>query len=201
LRTAHDTARRQPQRRIWLAVFVLGLVFVTAALAGAFSQKASAADLPNDRVLVPGTRLGAFEFYPGGRVASYRPALAAFGKPDAQGSAYQSNVCTVRWTSLGVDLDFASTLKPCQNLARSAWYGATVYAPRWKTDRGLRVGDSIQRLRALYPKAKLLNLPPKAPTWVLQTHRVDGLFSFRTLVATASGGRVTSMTAGPKYVF
>lgn len=172
-----------------MAVFALALAGASAAA-------------PRDSIVVPSVRLGAFEFYPEGgkRVGSYEDAVAAFGKADAKGTVYQSNICTVRWTKRGIDLDFASTLKPCANLLRGSWYGATVYTSRWRTNRGLRVGDTVQRMRSLYPKARFVNRPPDQPEWVLLTRRVDE-FTFTPLVATAWGGRVTAIMARPEYVY
>jgi hypothetical protein len=77
-------------------------------------------------------------------------ARAVYGSPSAVRRSGQT--CTARWSSAQLSVSFlAFDSDPCGS-------GVVVYAVatgrRWRTDRGLRIGDSASRLRALYPRAK-----------------------------------------------
>jgi hypothetical protein len=85
------------------------------------------------------------------RVGSATPAhaVAAYGPPSALRRAGTS--CTAPWPSASLLLGFLSfDANPCSSgiLVR-----AVATDRRWHTNRGLRVGDSRARLRALYPHA------------------------------------------------
>jgi hypothetical protein len=67
-------------------------------------------------------------------------------------------------------------------------------------DRGLRVGDGVARLRSLYPRARLRDAPPEAPTWVLVTAPGDG-GPHDVLTATVRAGRITGITIRTGVVF
>jgi hypothetical protein len=61
--------------------------------------------------------------------------------------------CTVGWASKGLRIYFRSVSRPCRarSLATGEYSGATFLSRRWSIDRGLRVGDSWERMRKLYP--------------------------------------------------
>ncbi len=94
-----------------------------------------------------------------------------------------------------VFLDFAN--RACQD---GVLVTATITSrSAWRTAVGLRVGDSVARLRRLYPRA---TLHPSSPPWTgywLVTRRTCaevGGFPYPGLLARARAGRVTALVAG-----
>jgi hypothetical protein len=86
------------------------------------------------------------------RVGSATPvhAGAAYGAPSALRRTGTS--CTGRWHGPSLSLGFLSfDANPC---ASGVLVRAVATGRRWRTNRGLRVGDSRARLRSLYPGAK-----------------------------------------------
>jgi hypothetical protein len=165
---------------------------------------ASPAAVPNDLTIVTLQRIGSYRYWP---PASYQAAVTAFGRPSSKGTDVpDSNLCTVRWLPLGLDMGFASVPGACTaaNLKRSVWFGATIHTRRWRTALGLRVGDSLTRLSRLYPTARLskrLSVPPFDPTWSL-VRRPDPDVGFRDhLTATVWAGRVTSISLPAGYIY
>jgi hypothetical protein len=83
------------------------------------------------------------------RVGSATPAqaVAAYGPPSAHGTT-----CTGRWPTASLALGFLSfESNPC---SAGVLVHAVATGTRWRTNRGLRVGDTRARLRALYPRAR-----------------------------------------------
>jgi len=100
----------------------------------------------------PKQRLGENSFG-GGVTPNRRNAIKAYGKPD--GKSPQG--CPNKWRKLGVRLvtaDFGggpscAKTTPVQRIV--------VTGAQWMTERGLKVGDSLDRVRALYPELKRFN--------------------------------------------
>ncbi len=158
----------------------------------------------NDFVIVVGgpreqQRIGPYSF---AKDPGYAAAVRALGQPTSRGADAQVSACTVRWTRLGLELRFASIAPdPCSpaSLSQSAWSGATVYARAWRTNKGLRLGDSVARLRSLYPKARYRDRPPAPPSWLLVFRAGEvGLTVY--LQAYVWGGRVTALDLPPGNV-
>ena len=165
---------------------------------------AIAAQAGNDFTIVAGwqqsrQRIGPYHF---GSEPTYAAAVRAFGRPASSGSAEGSGVCTVRWTRLALEIRFASAVSdPCsvEGLRRGTWSGATVHAAPWRTARGLRVGDSVARLRALYPKARGVDRPPDPPSWLLVARQGEvGVTVY--LQAYVWAGRVSALDLPPGNV-
>lgn len=107
-------------------------------------------------------RLGAFEpqQYLGrsGAGAGVRPtlanAIAAYGRPASRSTEEVLAGCSVRWPRLSLTAiteDFGGG-PVCGNGSGVVEVAVVdAGARRWRTDRGLRVGDSVERLRRLYP--------------------------------------------------
>lgn len=77
-------------------------------------------------------------------------ATAAYGQPTL--IRHRPNVCIARWRPLRLSMQFlAFSGDPCTS-------GVLVFSvaasPAWRTDRGLRVGNTRTRLLQLYPRAK-----------------------------------------------
>jgi len=169
----------------------LGSAVVLALIALACASVADAAR--SDFTVVVGGprsdwRIGSFYFLrDAGR---YPDAEAAFGSPTSR--ARKSALCAVRWARLGLEIDFASAENdPCavQALDNATWSGARIAAGTWRTDRGLRLGDSLQTLRRLYPDATYQSRPAR---WVLVSVRGEvGTTVF--LQGQARDGRVVAL--------
>lgn len=150
----------------------------------------------------PLQRIGPYAFAsPRNAGRSYPAAVEAFGPPTSRQPSGRSGSgsCTVRWAGLGLAMAFVSTSRaPCSSasLDSSVWFGATISDERWRTDRGLRVGDTLPTLRRLYPRAKRRSVPAGSPIWVLVS--VPGEVG-RTiyLEADVRGGRVAVLRLPP----
>jgi len=120
---------------------------------------------------------------------SLRGLIAAYGDPSRVGR--QREICHVRWRSVGLAVTFYNLggANPCEPAA-GRFSQATMTGTRWRTSVGLRVGDRVSRLRALYRQAK-----SRSAWWWLVTRRTpfgDG-GSYPGLAAKVQGGRVTAL--------
>jgi hypothetical protein len=166
---------------------------------------ATAAALPrNDFTLVIKERAGPYRYVEAlKRGRSYQDAIAAFGLPSSRTSEPNSNLCTVRWVSIGIDIHFASRLNPCArtHVTHSAWYGMRLWGPRWHTVKDLRIGDAAARVKTLYPQATLHGKPPQASYW-LATWRLEPDTPLSALIeAQLTGGRVSALVVHAGYVY
>jgi hypothetical protein len=85
----------------------------------------------------------------------YGKAVFALGEPSSvSGSGVP---CTARWSGLGLRILFTS-FGGATSCSGANAQRAVVKGPAgrnaWRTQRGLRVGDSLARLRRLYPDAR-----------------------------------------------
>jgi len=148
-------------------------------------------------------RIGSYHYkrahaLPGGDYAS---AVKSFGESNS--SRRDGILCHTRWSKLGLEIDFANVPGPCTVKAlekRGLWYGAGITSRRWRTDRGLRVGDSKARLRALYPKARLSGQGSGSTSWTL-AHKRDQEIDLPLLVAVLRGDRVTAIVTPADYIY
>jgi hypothetical protein len=149
-------------------------------------------------------RIGLYHY---GASGTYASALRAFGQPSSRGTdnPLESNLCTVRWRRLGLDIGFATSApRPCGPTRRGqgAWFGTTAYTRRWHTEKGLRIGDSEKRLRRLYPTARFHDLPPSPPFWSLvRQRRPDPVGVTDVLTAEVWDGVVVSISLPPDYIY
>lgn len=130
---------------------------------------------------------------------AYINAVKSFGNPSGRGADNpQSSICTVRWRQIGLDMEFTTAKgKPCARtkLRRSLWFASTMYVRRWRTDLGLRVGDSTKRMRQLYPRARFRDIPPRPPYWSLIRERFPyPIGEIDALKAEAWGGHVVALS-------
>ena len=124
---------------------------------------------------------------------AYAAAVEAFGRPTSL-RAGEGASCTVRWGPLGLKMRFAAWTppNPCAqaSLRRASWEGATLYAGRWSTREGLRLGDPLAKLRRLYPTATAPHGTTR--TWALVSVRGEvGLTVY--LAALVRSGHVASI--------
>jgi hypothetical protein len=85
----------------------------------------------------------------GGVAPTRGNAVRAYGRPDSR----DETGCLNRWTRLGIRIrteDFGGRAGHCTRGA--GVQHVEVLSRRWATERGLRVGDSLDRVRKLYPE-------------------------------------------------
>ena len=191
-------------RRSVLSSAAISALVAVALLSGndvSRPPSAGAASAANDYTLVLRDRAGPYHYWrtlTEGR--AYQHAIAAFGRPSARGKdTPESNVCTVRWETRGIDVGFAWAAGPCRarNLGRTTWAGMRLFGSRWKTSEGLRVGDPVARIRRVYPKARFVSRPPTPGEWWLVAERKGELGAQPLLVAEVGAGRVIALRVPP----
>jgi hypothetical protein len=174
----------------------LGFVVLTVTQAALAAPR-------NDYLLVLEHRTGPYSYldsFRRGKPDAYSAALKAFGTPTR--FLVEGNLCRVSWAGAGITIGFASDLHLCStgSLFRSAWYGLTLFGPKWHTRVGIRIGDPISRVRRLYPKARFQT--DGARNWLVLVRRKQDEFNFVLLaVAIDRLGRVTSIEVPAAYVY
>jgi hypothetical protein len=128
-------------------------------------------------------------------------AIAAFGTPSrCTKVSGLPGFASVEWRGLGLRAVFGTYgsggARPCQATRSVRLDSARASSREWQTGRGLRVGDSVGKLRRLYPQATLRTYRRGVASvrgwWlVVRTNRVPDLHFVPTLLATAQAGRVT----------
>ena len=86
----------------------------------------------------------------------YGKAVYALGQPSHVQNPDIPH-CKVSWARLGLEIQFTSfggATSCADSLAQSAVVRGAAGRRAWRTQRGLRVGDSFRKLRRLYPNAK-----------------------------------------------
>jgi hypothetical protein len=125
-------------------------------------------------------------------------ARARFG-PASSVRARASRVeCVARWSRIGLMLTFLDFSRDaCRN---GGLVTATITSRNaWHTAVRLRVGDSVVRLKRLYPRASLhRGAGPWTGYWLItrRTCAEVGSLPFPGLLARVRGGRVTALVAG-----
>jgi hypothetical protein len=152
-----------------------------AVLTVALTSTASAAP---SFVIKRDSDIGGFVLARNGKISG---AIAVYGNPTSR-EQFGYDECTVVWAALGIQSTFSHSYdNPC---ALSGCHLETAITGRqWKTDRGLRVGDSLPRLRKLYPRAKVF----LGKRWTLITRSFGGT-RVPTLLATLDANRITTFT-------
>jgi hypothetical protein len=148
----------------------------------------------------PRQRLGETNF-PGGVAPIRRNAIKAYGRPDGK----SPSGCPNKWKKLGVRMitaDFGGG-PPCAQT--TPIQQLVITGSRWTTERGLRNGDSLDRVRELYPELKRFsdlygNSPAYRYDWalVLEPSQVAGPPNLiDRLSAKIRGRKVVSLTVSP----
>ena len=106
------------------------------------------------------------------RDGSLGGAIDALGAPSS--SRRTGETCLVRWRPLGIRMSFYNLGggNPCGRRT-GRFSNAVATGPRWRTGRGLRIGDSRARLRALYPRATFHQDRFYGAGWWLVTRRTQ----------------------------
>jgi hypothetical protein len=148
----------------------------------------------------PRQRLGELSF-PGGVRPIRRNAIRAYGRPDKRDASGCGNI----WRRHGLRLitaDFSGG-PPCTG--STPIQRIVITSPRWVTERGLRVGDSLDKVRELYPELRRFNdLYGRQRVWrydwalVLEASPVGGPPNvIDRLSAEIRGRKVRSFTVSP----
>lgn len=177
---------------------------LTAIVCVAAVAAAAAHALPrNDYLLILDHRAGPHRYldsFAKGKPGAYSAALDAFGTPTR--FRPNGNLCRVTWASTGITIGFASGLRPCAagSLFESAWYGMTLFGPKWHNRLGIRVGDPVANVRRRYPKARFQE--SGFPNWLVLVRRKQDEFDFVLLAVVVNRlGRVTSIEVPAAYIY
>jgi hypothetical protein len=95
----------------------------------------------------PRQALGDLDF-PGGVAPTRRNAIKAFGRPDGK----DPRGCPNKWKKLGLRMVAADFGGGPTCAGRTRIQSLTITGAGWQTERGLRIGDSLDRVRELYPE-------------------------------------------------
>jgi hypothetical protein len=94
-------------------------------------------------------------------------AVRAFGRAESRDG--QGNSCTLRWPGSGLEIVFVATTGDTCNPDESLFCAAYLTTHRWRTDKGLHVGDTVAKLHALYPGAQRVGEPTFDQEWSLDS--------------------------------
>jgi hypothetical protein len=111
-------------------------------------------------------------------------AVGAFGAPSS--TKRGDGTCLVRWSSLGVTITFYN-LGGQDACGRSTGFfrSATISGRGWRTSQGLAIGNSLARVRALFPKAER-----HGTRWWLVSRFTQATGRYPGLSASVHGGKV-----------
>ncbi len=183
-----------------MVLTVCVLATISCGLAGAETTRPR-----NDFTFVLRERAGPYQYWRTlAEGMGYQKAVASFGAPTAAAKEVaNSNLCTVRWERLGLDVGFAGVRTTCAGtgLRRAAWYGMRLWGPRWKTARGLQVGHHVGKIEQIYPRAKYVSRPPQPGEWWLIMENQAEFGRKPLLVAEVGAGRVIAIRVPAGYVF
>ena len=122
-------------------------------------------------------------------------AVDEFGDPTTRRRA-RGIGCDLAWRSLGLRIEFYN-LGGQDACSREGgrFGGATITSRRWRTSKGLRVGDSVARIRRLYPRATYHAGGFYSRSWWLVTRytRIGTNGYYPGLRARVRNGRVASL--------
>jgi hypothetical protein len=118
-------------------------------------------------------------------------AIRAFGRPSSRRGG--GEICRVRWADLGVRITFqnfggADSCEPSGGRAQKAVVGGD---SRWRTAKGLRVGNRVAKLRRLYPRARRTPRGFRLAEGILP---FGAPVPYAVLGARVTGGRVRAFT-------
>ena len=83
-----------------------------------------------------------------------RGAIRAFGEPTSATGG--GEICRVRWAGIGVRIRFQNFggRDSCKPRGGHAQKAVLIGDRRWRTPRGLHLGDRLRKLTRLYPRAR-----------------------------------------------
>jgi hypothetical protein len=136
---------------------ILAAAALLSAAAAALSAPAPAAARPfvieaTGSETGPGVVRAIGDFRPA-RNPRLGAAIRAYGQTTSRRGG--GEICRVRWANIGVRITFQNFggVDSCQPSGGRA-QKAVVDDDRWRTGKGLRIGNDVSRLRRLYPDAQ-----------------------------------------------
>jgi hypothetical protein len=168
-------------RRFLVLAVVTGVVALLAAPASALTIRTRQGRISQLGPFVPreDARLGA--------------AIDAYGPPTAKARTSDGLACHVFWWKFQLRIIFSNFggTDPCSRrggFAQSALIGTD---KAWQTDRGLRVGNRIRRIKRLYPHATR-----HGRRWWLERARspFSGFYWYTVLAARGYNNRLTGFS-------
>lgn len=142
-----------------------------AAAAATLLVAAAASAAPAEYTLQSDHHVGRFPTKsPSSNVAR---AVSVFGAPSSKRRVTE-NQCRVVWRARGLSmlfLDFDRAHNPCRT---GDFVQGTTIGRAWHTAVGLRIGDSVTRLRRLFPRARRVTGTGPNDGWWLVTRRACG---------------------------
>jgi hypothetical protein len=185
-------------------VFTAALVATAAAFSSA--QVPLMIEVPDSGHIVrvgdfhPRQALGDLDF-DGGVTPSRRNAIKVFGRPDGK----DPRGCPNKWKSIGLRMLAANFGGGSQCASSTRIQKLYAKGPNWQTERGLKIGDSLDRVRELYPE--LMSYREWLDTsrreyrnhWVLvfEPSEINGPPGVERLSAEIRGRKVVSLTVSP----
>ena len=162
-----------------VVIAVHGAVAVTPAAAHVFAVRGD-------------TKIGAYAVRADGGLGG---AIRAFGRPTTTRHTFGRGTCRAVWTRHGLTIDFYNLGGGDACRPRDGRFSrAFLRGDHWMTTKRLRVGDSVAKLRRLYPDAPFRRGEPRlSPSgyWLLTRRSVFGDGSeYPGLLAEVSRGRV-----------
>jgi hypothetical protein len=178
-----------PQRRTRLLA-TAALVVATALIAAAPAEGRPFVIEARGSEQGPGVVRAIGDFRPA-RNPRLGAAIRAFGEPS--GTSGGGEICRVRWADLGLRIVFQNFggVDSCEPSGGRAQKAVVAGDRRWRTKRGLRIGNGVDRLERLYPRAR------RTPRGF---RLAQGILPFGTPVpyavlgARVNGGRVRGFT-------
>jgi hypothetical protein len=138
-----------------------------------------------------------------GTTPTFAAAVAAFGRETSCTRLEKLPAfARAEWRELGLRMVFGSYgpggAHPCRARRSVFLDNARAYGKQWQTSRGLKVGDSLAKLRRLYPQARLRTYTRGVASvhgwWlVVRRSRVPDDHQVPALLATIRANRVTAL--------
>jgi hypothetical protein len=131
-------------------------------------------------------RIGPFVAWKPPVRGTYAQAASAFGRATSC-RVLPGRKTRATWTSIGLTIQFIGGTGTCTTSSAAQLQTLSVTGTRWRTSRGLAVGDLVSKLQQLYPAAV-----EHLQTWSLEKR--DRGQSHAVLTATVRSGRVAGLS-------
>jgi hypothetical protein len=131
-------------------------------------------------------RIGPFVAWRPPARGTYAQATSAFGSA-TNCRVLPGKKSRATWSSIGLTIQFIGARGTCQTSSGAQLQTLTATGARWRTSKGLAIGDPLSKLERLYPAAN-----GRARAYSLA--KLDRAGSHALLTATVRGGRVTGLS-------
>jgi len=135
---------------------------------------------------VGAVRIGPFVAWKPPARGTYAQASSVFGRATSC-RVLPGKKSRATWSSIGLSIQFIGGQGLCQSANGAQLQVLTATGPRWRTSKGLAVGDPLTKLERLYPTAKA-----SRRTYLLA--KLDRGTSHAVLDATLRAGRVAGLS-------